>query len=225
MQLEWPPGAPANRPSMPLLAAVAGAHLVVFAVMAWTRDEVAPMTTTALVVDLVQAQSSRSQITDHPSSRQLAAKRAPAPPAAAAPQPKAAAALTPATAAPAKTAAAQPAVATAAAATSTTDAAATAGTQTAPRFDAAYLNNPAPVYPPLSRRAGEEGRVVLKVYVEPTGTPGTLQIQTSSGHDRLDRAALAAVSRWRFIAAKRGGDPVGAWVLVPIVFSLKVDAQ
>ena len=96
-----------------------------------------------------------------------------------------------------------------------------AAAPTAPRFDANYLDNPAPAYPPLSRRAGEEGRVVLSVYVEPTGQPGKVEVRTSSGYERLDKSATVAVGRWRFVPARRGPDTVGAWVLVPIVFSLK----
>jgi protein TonB len=92
---------------------------------------------------------------------------------------------------------------------------------TAPRFDAAYLDNPTPNYPPLSRRGREEGRVVLRVLVEASGLAATLQVQSSSGFERLDRAASAAVSHWKFVPARQGSEAVAAWVLVPIVFSLK----
>jgi protein TonB len=91
----------------------------------------------------------------------------------------------------------------------------------APRFDAAYLDNPAPNYPPLSRRAREEGKVVLKVFVEASGLAAKLEVHSSSGFDRLDRSALSAVARWKFVPAKQGTEAVAAWVLVPIVFSLK----
>jgi periplasmic protein TonB len=92
---------------------------------------------------------------------------------------------------------------------------------TAPRFDADYLDNPAPSYPPVSRRVGEEGKVVLRVFVESTGLPAKVEIRSSSGYERLDKSAAAAVGRWKFIPARQGADTVGAWVLVPIVFSLK----
>lgn len=92
---------------------------------------------------------------------------------------------------------------------------------TAPRFDADYLSNPAPAYPPLSRRAGEEGRVVLRVFVEPSGVAGKVEVGTSSGFTLLDNAAVRAVSRWKFIPARLGAEPVGAWVLVPVNFKLK----
>lgn len=92
---------------------------------------------------------------------------------------------------------------------------------TAPRFDAAYLNNPAPTYPPLSRRLGEQGRVLVRVFVNPNGAPTKVQLRESSGHPRLDAAAEEAVRGWRFVPARRGDEPVGAWVLVPITFNLR----
>lgn len=91
----------------------------------------------------------------------------------------------------------------------------------APRFDADYLRNPAPMYPPQSRRFGEEGKVVLRVFVEPDGRPSQVDVKTGSGFERLDLAAQEAVRRWQFVAARRGDAAVGAWVLVPIVFNLR----
>jgi periplasmic protein TonB len=91
-----------------------------------------------------------------------------------------------------------------------------------PQVDVHYLNNPAPQYPSLSRRAGEEGKVVLQVLVEASGLPSKVSVSTSSGYERLDRAAVVAVSHWKFVAARRGQTLVPAWVLVPVVFSLKV---
>jgi protein TonB len=90
-----------------------------------------------------------------------------------------------------------------------------------PIFHADYLNNPPPVYPPLSRRMGEEGRVVLRVFVSEQGLPKDIQVRTSSGYSRLDEAASSTVRQWRFVPARRGDVAVGAWVLVPISFSLR----
>lgn len=90
-----------------------------------------------------------------------------------------------------------------------------------PRFDADYLLNPAPVYPALARRMGEEGKVLLRVFVEPAGRPSSIEIKMSSGSTRLDQAAQDAVWRWKFVAARRGEEAIGAWVLVPIVFNLR----
>jgi protein TonB len=90
----------------------------------------------------------------------------------------------------------------------------------APRFDAAYLDNPAPAYPSTSRRQHEEGRVLLRVRVGADGRAESVEIATSSGYDRLDRAAQDAVRRWRFEPARRGTEAVAAYVNVPIAFSL-----
>lgn len=92
---------------------------------------------------------------------------------------------------------------------------------TPPQFNADYLNNPAPPYPPLSRRLGEEGRVMLRVFVDERGLPLRVEMRSSSGHDRLDHVALETVKNWKFVPARRGDQAVSAWVLVPISFSLR----
>ncbi len=89
-----------------------------------------------------------------------------------------------------------------------------------PKFGVAYLNNPAPSYPRLSRRMGEEGRVLLKVLVSAEGAANSVTIEQSSGSTRLDQSALHAVKRWRFIPARKGSQALSAYVLVPINFSL-----
>jgi protein TonB len=90
-----------------------------------------------------------------------------------------------------------------------------------PSFNAAYLNNPAPAYPQISREMGEEGRVVLRIFVNERGQPAEVQVRTSSGFSRLDEAAKDTVRKWKFVPAKRGDTAVGAWVLVPLSFSLR----
>ena len=96
-----------------------------------------------------------------------------------------------------------------------------AAATTSPQFDADYLDNPKPVYPPISRREREQGKVLLRVYVEASGAAGKVELGSSSGYERLDKSALAAVSRWRFVPARQGAEAVAAWVTVPIIFSLK----
>lgn len=91
---------------------------------------------------------------------------------------------------------------------------------TAARFDADYLQNPKPVYPAMSRRLGEEGKVVLRVRVSVQGQPLTVEVNKSSGFPRLDDAARLAVERWRFVPARQGNEPIEASVLVPLNFTL-----
>jgi protein TonB len=90
-----------------------------------------------------------------------------------------------------------------------------------PRFDADYLRNPAPSYPSLSRRLGEQGQVLLRVYVEPDGNASRVELKASSGYPRLDSAAMTAVHKWRFVPARLGDTATGAWVVVPISFSVR----
>lgn len=91
---------------------------------------------------------------------------------------------------------------------------------TAARFDADYLHNPKPIYPAASRRLGEQGKVILRVHVGIDGAAEKIELKTSSGFARLDTSAQDAVSRWRFTPARRGDQPIAAWVLVPIAFNL-----
>lgn len=92
---------------------------------------------------------------------------------------------------------------------------------TAARFDADYLQNPKPVYPAISRRLNEEGRVLLRVLVSAEGAALAVEIRKSSDYARLDQAALDAVRRWRFVPARQGGEHIESWVAVPIVFKLE----
>jgi protein TonB len=116
---------------------------------------------------------------------------------------------------------AEPVSAAAPVASSAAAAPASGGALVEARFDADYLQNPAPVYPPLSRRMGEEGKVILRAYVLPSGRPESVELRQSSGSARLDEAALAAVRKWRFVPARRGSEAVAAWVLIPITFRLE----
>ncbi|MEJ0035757.1 MAG: energy transducer TonB [Gammaproteobacteria bacterium] len=91
----------------------------------------------------------------------------------------------------------------------------------APEFEADYLANPAPAYPALSRQLREQGVTTLRVRVAADGNPLAIEIERSSGYERLDRAAIFAVERWRFVPARRGSVAVAAWVIVPVRFNLR----
>lgn len=89
------------------------------------------------------------------------------------------------------------------------------------KFDADYLQNPKPTYPPASKRLGEQGKVWLRAHVLPNGTTDNVELKQTSGSPRLDAAALEAVKRWRFVPARQGGDAVASWVVIPVSFSLE----
>lgn len=84
-----------------------------------------------------------------------------------------------------------------------------------------YLLPPAPVYPKWSRRQGESGRVLVKVYVDEGGLPRSVQVVESSGHPRLDEAARAAVQAARFKPYAENGRPTAGWAFVPLTFDLE----
>lgn len=84
-----------------------------------------------------------------------------------------------------------------------------------------YLKNPAPRYPAEARRLGQEGLVVLWVVVNEKGLPREVVVRQSSGFNLLDEAALKAVTRWKFQAARVGPLNVESKVEVPIRFQLE----
>lgn len=83
-----------------------------------------------------------------------------------------------------------------------------------------YLREPSPRYPAQSRRLREQGLVVLRVLIDERGEACSIQVETSSGHARLDRAAQEAVARAAFRPYMEDGLPRRAVVLIPIEFSL-----
>jgi len=87
-----------------------------------------------------------------------------------------------------------------------------------PSSDADYLHNPQPMFPPISERRREYGRVLLAVVVDTEGHPKSISIKSSSGFERLDQAALKAVTGWTFVPGKRNGVPAEMTVDVPIRF-------
>lgn len=66
-------------------------------------------------------------------------------------------------------------------------------------------------YPEASRRAGEEGRVTIRVQIGTDGSVKACEVVGSSGHERLDRKSCqVAERRWRFAPATEGGVAVAS---------------
>jgi len=97
-----------------------------------------------------------------------------------------------------------------------------AGTAVIPEMsEVAYLVQPAPHYPPESRRIREQGLVMLRVLIDESGHAKAVEIYKSSGHPRLDEAARAAVARAIFKPYVDGGIARSAAAIVPVEFSLR----
>jgi periplasmic protein TonB len=87
--------------------------------------------------------------------------------------------------------------------------------------DVAYERPPVVAYPASSRRLNEEGVVIVRVLIDRNGTPAQLRVHKSSGHQRLDDAALAAVRGALFKPYTENGVAAQAYALIPIRFELR----
>ena len=71
-----------------------------------------------------------------------------------------------------------------------------------------------PDYPAFSRKRKEEGTAVIIAAVE-NGRVQSVEIEKTSGYDRLDNSALRAVKGWRFRHKGR------IRVRIPFVFKIR----
>jgi protein TonB len=78
-----------------------------------------------------------------------------------------------------------------------------------------------PVYPRAALQRGAEGETLLRVRVLASGRVREVRVERSAGHRDLDRAATAAVRRWRFEPFAEGVREAEVWVLIPIQFQLE----
>jgi protein TonB len=100
-----------------------------------------------------------------------------------------------------------------------------AGDTPALMSEIAYLRQPAPHYPTVSRHAREEGLVILRVTIDEVGRVETVAVYRSSGHPRLDEAAKDAVALALFKPFVSGGIARAAIAMIPIEFSLRSAAS
>jgi len=82
------------------------------------------------------------------------------------------------------------------------------------------IRNTPPIYPETARRAGWEGRVIVRVEVSAEGLPVSVALEKSSNFGVLDQAALRAVKSWRFQPRMMGGVAMTGTVDVPVNFTL-----
>jgi protein TonB len=88
-----------------------------------------------------------------------------------------------------------------------------------PMVEVEYVRAPAPVYPAESKRKRERGTCVLRVMVDSNGRPAQIQVERSSGFERLDSAAREAVEKTLFHPYEVNGIAQPAQVLIPIEFT------
>ncbi|MBU1041716.1 MAG: energy transducer TonB [Proteobacteria bacterium] len=78
-----------------------------------------------------------------------------------------------------------------------------------------------PTYPAEARRRGITGRVLLRVHVDAVGSVRDVLVQSAEPVGVFEAQAVEAVRKWRFKPGVRLGEPVPAWLLVPIRFALE----
>jgi protein TonB len=76
------------------------------------------------------------------------------------------------------------------------------------------------VYPRAQYDAGISGDVLLRLWIDTSGTPthDSTRVQEHAGHAAFDSAALAGATRLRFSPAMQDGRPVPVSVLMPVQF-------
>jgi protein TonB len=99
----------------------------------------------------------------------------------------------------------------------TTDAAPTNEGASAPPNSFTIKHRVDPPYPSASRRAGEQGTVLLTIVIGQDGRPLDISVARSSGYAALDESAVNAVRQWRFSTNVNASQ---ARVSLPITFRL-----
>ena len=83
--------------------------------------------------------------------------------------------------------------------------------------DPTVVHQVEPLYPDILRRAGVEGRVVVRVLIGVDGRAEDVVVLRSD-HEGFDRATVEAVRTWRFTPAIQAGQPVRVWMTIPVRF-------
>ncbi len=77
-----------------------------------------------------------------------------------------------------------------------------------------------PAYPELAMKAGLEGKVWVKIWVDREGRAHKAEVLKSTA-EIFNEAALAAAMQFVFVPAYMNGGPVPVWVSIPFTFKFK----
>jgi TonB family protein len=77
-----------------------------------------------------------------------------------------------------------------------------------------------PVYPESARAEGRQGVVLIQAEISPEGVPEDLKVIGSPGDD-LSKAALQAISQWRYQPTLLNGEPVAVVTTITVDFRLE----
>jgi len=82
------------------------------------------------------------------------------------------------------------------------------------------LNLVTPVYPATVKAAGIQGTVILHAIIGMDGTPLSLRVMNSEIDPELTRAAVEAVSKWRYRPTLLNGQPIEVDTTIMVNFTL-----
>jgi TonB family protein len=85
---------------------------------------------------------------------------------------------------------------------------------------AKVLNKVTPAYPSAAKAAGIQGTVILHAVIGMDGKPLSLGISNAEIDPELARAALEAVSQWRYQPTLLNGKPIEVDTTIMVNFSL-----
>lgn len=84
-----------------------------------------------------------------------------------------------------------------------------------------YVPDPDPYYPSNSKKNGEEGSVITRLFINQNGVVDEVRLMKSSSYSRLDRAAMEISKRYRFKPCIKDSRPVDCYTNLEITFNLK----
>ena len=83
------------------------------------------------------------------------------------------------------------------------------------------LRSSAPDFPDYEIMQGHAGVVELRILIGTDGHARDVELAKTSGYPNLDKAALSAVRRWVFEAARRDGATIETWATLKVRFKLR----
>ncbi len=78
-----------------------------------------------------------------------------------------------------------------------------------------------PEYPPIARKAGVEGKVILQIVIDEQGNVLTADVVFAQPSGIFEEAAIKAIMQWKFKPAKQRDKPIKVRMAWPMEFSLK----
>ncbi len=83
----------------------------------------------------------------------------------------------------------------------------------------ALVSKKDPVYPQAALKAGLEGMVQVKIWVDEQGKSRRVEL-IKSDNEVFNQSAIDAAKQWTFTPAIKDGKPVSVWVVVPFKYKL-----